>query len=297
MYHHQNDSTNEVWTHGKLTQLENYLEGKGSWPHVALDFFLRLDYTFLAQLLQVDAAYVEMKLDELHASELQKGLFQGDRDFNRLVEEWNQPGNVAYQSAQNTLKELHLEAFVSPAQALVHHEEPEAIGPPPQLNHFIRPNPKRKSSISKPAAPSATNINVLTKPEVKPAITTRKLRRFSFLQKDEPPPPVRSRRVSMVGENLPGYIRQQLEVPSEESSTILRQMSRIQNLEINSQLLYSNSKTSEHVSTDYNDLSSDYDREYILPQLLQLEELRLQLRLDVDFVDVGSDDDDYLFSR
>lgn len=169
-------------------------------------------------------------------------------------------------------------------------------------------------SLSRAASVSTSNVNVITKAEVtgltktptKTLIKNRlkftgfKLRKKTVDLTTKPSPAsidrtkqstsMSNRRVSLVGENLPMYIRQQLSMPEQEESadkdsvrvkspetdsfnSLSNKPSRINNLLANSQSLYSHSKdvsSQNHTSNTSlydNDTTSDNDKEYILPNL------------------------------
>lgn len=183
---------------------------------------------------------------------------------------------------------------------------------------------QRASSLSKPALTSTSTVHVLSKPDIvkRPSVSEKRdqknipiksmlkdaRRRFSFMAKKDEKSPLldklderlrkaqsppseastptekKSRRVSLVIENLPMYIKQQLDAktPEESPSPILVKRaprtvptSRVQNLLANSQSFYARDAESpksnrESLATyeheDHN--LSDYDKEYILPTLM-----------------------------
>lgn len=184
-------------------------------------------------------------------------------------------------------------------------------------------------SLSRAASVSTSNVNVITKAEVtgltridnkvpiKNSLRSvlKKLAGFNLGKKTKElttkpspasidrtrhtstPPRVnglaekKNRRISLVGENLPMYIRQQLKLPDNEEegsdsgsgrikspesdsiNSLSKKPSRINNLLANSQSLYSHSKdvsSQNHTSNTSlydNDTTSDNDKEYILPNL------------------------------
>lgn len=223
---------------------------------------------------------------------------------------------------------------------------------------------QRASSWSKPAPTSTSAVNVISKADiVKSALGAEKKdqrnipiksmlkdarRRFSFMAKKEEKSPLLgtlddrlrravsppsetispveklSRRVSLVIENLPNYIKEQLDAKSPDESpspkltkTSPRVSSRVQNLLANSQSFYARAespKSHRDSATDENeDHLSDYDKEYILPALVSrlyengdpvlngIEELSE----DAEFINIndsydeeedeGEGEDDYLF--
>lgn len=91
----------------------------------------------------------------------------------------------------------------------------------------------------------------------------------------------RTRRISLVGENLPSYIRNQLQPGgSHQDKTLTKKQSRMHNVLANSESLYAHNKDVPSVKSDSYTGTSDYDnindqnseseedREYILPDLL-----------------------------
>lgn len=198
----------------------------------------------------------------------------------------------------------------------------------PSLDMF---NHKRTSSFSKPALASTSNVNVLTKAEINSpskkfdlSLIIPKKRVTGNTDADK-----RSRRISLVGENLPHYIKDQLTIESEKhDKTVHKKKSRMNNLLANSQSLYahkdisslkSNTNTSDFTNSAVDE--SDDDKEYISPNLLtkyyDIEEEEEEGE-DIDFVNVDDsyisendndndpegeqddqddqDDDDYLFN-
>lgn len=179
---------------------------------------------------------------------------------------------------------------------------------------------RRTSSLSKPAMASTSNVNVMTKADVRTANKETPLKKFNLvliIPKRKGHAPVkdagvpdnhkksshlegpssdnkpqrnnsdddtdkvvdkRSRRISLVGENLPNYIRSQIQSGSNDK-TVAKKQSRMHNVLANSESLYAHNKdvasdkSDSHTGTsdyeNYNDNSeSEDDREYILPNLL-----------------------------
>lgn len=216
----------------------------------------------------------------------------------------------------------------------------------PNLSDFQH---KRTGSFSKPALASTSNVNVLTKADVKAKDKSpNKFNLVLIIPKRKGHAPKenqgntgdtldkRTRRLSLVGENLPNYIKNQLN----GERTITKKKSRVHNLLANSESLYAHSKVSgkdsakdsgrdasanasaksSHTGSDYDNYDqnseSEDDREYILPNLLtkyyeDQEEERASID-DNEFVNVNqlelseserlenddndNDNDDYLFT-
>lgn len=184
----------------------------------------------------------------------------------------------------------------------------------PSLDMF---NHKRTSSFSKPAVASTSNVNVLTKAEIN---TSKKFDISLIIPKKRVTDDKKARRVSLVGENLPHYIKNQLTIESEKrDKTLHKKKSRMNNLLANSQSLYahkdisslkSNTNTSDFTNSAIDE--SDDDKEYISPNLLTKYYDIEEEEEDIDFVNVDDSyisdpeeqveeqdddqDDDYLFN-
>lgn len=177
------------------------------------------------------------------------------------------------------------------------------------MNSNVRTH-KRTNSLRQPVVASTSNVNVLTKPEIKgpgkkfdfTSIINRnkqsKLPTKLAVKGDK-----HQRRASLVGENLPTYIKDQLA----STRTLNKKQSRMKNLVLNSESLYVHLKEPESIRSDsrggsraettntsmshtessnFANSDSEDDKEYILPNLLTryYEEHEDE---DLEFVDVN----------
>lgn len=166
---------------------------------------------------------------------------------------------------------------------------------------FTLPTPgiTRSSSLSKPALASTSNVNVLTKPDLTTPnvapVKTSVPKKFNITliipnkkviqsknhqdtQSKVMTTTASTRRTSLVGDTLPGYIKAQLNLAG-DGKKLSKKQSRLHNLLANSESLYTNNKditssksdtqtgTSDYYNS-YENNSSDDDKEYILPNLI-----------------------------
>ena len=146
------------------------------------------------------------------------------------------------------------------------------------LDLMHTPNVYHRRHSSKPAVTETSNVNVLTKADLSPSqpkTLAVKQESLDIVQPRPKPQPLtdkRSRRISLVGENLPIYIKDQL-------NSKPKKLTRVDNLLHNSQSLYMSKdlnsiKSDSQTHTTNSDVDNtdprdddrdDDDREYILP--------------------------------
>ncbi|EGV61639.1 hypothetical protein CANTEDRAFT_115100, partial [Yamadazyma tenuis ATCC 10573] len=180
----------------------------------------------------------------------------------------------------------------------------------------------RTNSLSKPALTSTSTVNVLTKAEIgklqdnpppQKVNDPRKFNLTSIIPKrrvaKEPVSNTtntevtlsavdkRNRRASLVGENLPTYIKDQLSLVGGNKKQLNKKQSRLQNLLSNSESLYVHNKDSSSLKSDTRTGTSDYntsnhtesddDKEYVSPNsLTRYYEDNDEDEDEVDFVNV-----------
>lgn len=232
-------------------------------------------------------------------------------------------------AAEQSIRDLGLETFTM-------SKEPEIVRPPmPKLTKtqkrmslgLLDVKKQRASkwdgslSLRKPPETATSSVNITTSAAI-PTVakhSTFKNTIRDFLDKLRPNHKTSSiksrRRLSLVDETLPSYIRKQLaertpetyqpvEEPHKNSSgTSTPGKSRLDNLLANSQSIYANmpQKSSSNVSGSASESRTSEDREYILPGLFTKymrglgEPVNEEEEDEDDFITVNATSDEYLF--
>ncbi|KAL6452290.1 hypothetical protein SBY92_001548 [Candida maltosa Xu316] len=385
-----------VWTTQKDQLLVDYVTNYYQNLKDTRVFYKNLEWNNIYDLVGItDQEFLRLKIDEIYDN-IVSSYMSDEFNIDELVTHWRSKKNPIFQEVAQMIEVIGLDLFKLEEEKVndtpkqeedTKNEEGQVkqskkiVAPPvPKLTKterrlsldLMHSGPSlginRESQLSKPSIASTTNINVLAKSET----TINKSGEFKQLplqKKRFPSKPqlpttsphamIRKRRTSMVDEQLPLYIRNQLnknrprqkltpkpskhqitKIPSADSSSrgSLKKPSRLQNLVSNSQSLYAHTKDvtnsakaspvntfdSEQRSHYYSDESDDDDddnKEYISPDSLTRyfglhieheeegehgvtddeedeeddEEEDDDDDEDHDFVNVGDDDDDYLF--
>jgi len=323
------------WTSEKQVQLEDYINTYLDQLKDISKFYTNIDWERVTKTTNCkNVEFLNLKIDELFDLK----VFSQDLNPPQLVSLWGTKESSLYTDVSRMIDSIGLLPFKEVTQetnANAESEQPRAEIGPNQKAHDMprltknqrrlsldlmqpRPNPDftgKDGQLVTPAATSITNLSVTTRS--KPVLEHHSSGQLASTTRPE----LKTRPTSLVGEQLPKYIREQLrqaqpaqivspktatrkhlpnKLPTiEDTREVSRKSSRLQNLVTASQSLHAHSQNFNS-TTNTSDVerhlrydSDDDDREYILPGLLaKYYGVQLEDGSDVDYDDEEEEEED-----
>ena len=313
------------WTAEQQSILEGYTKTYLDLVTDISKFYTNIDWNKIAKITNYnDVEVLKIKVDEI----FDHSVMDYDLQLSKFVSRWVQKDSQLYTEVSEKINSIKLSPFKEVIEDTAVNEETQ--GPAietesrPRANdmptltkkqrrlslELMQHRPKlatrgAKGQLSTTPATSITNLNVMTRS--KPVLD----RTHTNIANPERRPELRNRRTSLVDEQLPKYIREQLSQGQQPVQTIApkisvrklsnlppivdtrevsRKSSRLQNVEANSQSLYAHSNdvnsttTTSDVEHQLQYDTDEDDREYILPGLLaKYYGLQFEEGSDVDY--------------
>lgn len=323
------------WTTDNQIQLEDYVKTYLGQLTDISKFFTNMDLEKVIKTTHFnDVEFIKLKVDEL----FDHMVMDNDLHLSKFVSRWGNRDSPLFREVSKMINSIGLVPFREVVQETSANVETQLPTPGvearqkaydmPELTknqrrlslELMQSKPKfpttgNEGQLATTAATSITNLNVTTRS--KPVLD----RTFNGVRASTTKPELRNRRTSIVGEQLPKYIREQLnqEQPVQkitpktsvrkllqnnlptisDTREVSRKPSRLQNLVTTSQSLYAHSNdvnsttnTSEVENQLRYDTDDDDDREYILPGLLaKYYGVQFEDGSDVDYDDDEEDVD------